>query len=372
MDILLYLSLASFALWVIICLLPWGPWLTSESFNIGKKTGNEIDLSDVTVLVPARNEARVIQHTLSRVIAQGDGVQIILVDDNSTDETVELAGSLKSDHLTIIPGKPLPEGWSGKLWGLEQGRKEVTTSYILLLDADIECDPDMLRALKTKLEDENLDFVSLMAKPPMHSFWDKLLMPAFIYFFKLLYPFRLSNSRNKIIAATAGGCILTKTHILEEIGGFAAIKHALIDDCTLARKVKDRGYRIWLGLTRTIRTVRPYKGLGEIWNMVARTAYTQLLYSPTLLLLCTLLMVLAFFVPLMGIFPPQLFWFGAGTLALIYLTYLPTVVYYRAPFWSLLLLPVVGAMYLMMTWTSAIRYWKGEQVRWRGRVVYRQ
>ena len=149
------------------------------------------------------------------------------------------------------------------------------------------------------------------------------------------------------------------------------MKHALIDDCTLARKVKSNGYRIWLGLTHAVRTVRPYKGIGEIWNMVARTAYTQLLYSSWLLLLCTFLMVLAFLLPLVAVFDPSLFWFGAGALTLIYITYLPTVFYYRAPSWSLLLLPVVGAMYLMMTWTSAFRYWQGEQVRWRGRIVYK-
>ena len=371
MDVLFYLSLSSLSLWVIIFLLPWRPWLTVEAFRLGSEKKEVTDLSDVTVLIPARNEAEVIRHTLSRVVAQGGGVRIVLVNDNSTDETAGLASSLKYDHFTLIQSKPLPGEWSGKLWGLEQGREQVKTPYVLLLDADIEIDPSLLEKLKSKLLSENLDFVSLMAKPPLHSFWEKLLMPAFIYFFKLLYPFRLSNSNNKLIAAAAGGCILTKTHILEKIGGFAAIKDALIDDCTLARKVKSQGYRIWLGLTHAVRTVRPYKGLSEIWNMVARTAYTQLLYSPLLLLLCTLLMILAFLIPLVVLFYPSLVWFALGALALIYLTYLPTVLYYRAPFWSLLLLPLVGAMYLMMTWTSAVRYWRGEQVRWRGRVVYK-
>ncbi len=364
------LGIAALFLWIIIFFLPYLPWLTYERFDVEAITAPEsIDLSLVSVIIPARNEELVIKTTLQQVINQGTGHNIILINDNSTDATASLARELNYPNLEIINGKPLPKGWSGKLWALEQGRVIADTDYILLLDADIYIYSGLVVDLLKKMNRKNIDFLSLMAHPPTKQFWEHLIMPAFIYFFKLLYPFRLANSSNKVVAAAAGGCILTKTTVLSAIGGFEALKGALIDDCTLARKVKDKGYRTWLGLTHSAHTVRPYKGLKEIWDMVARTAYNQLQYSPVLLMLCTMIMILAYLVPLSALFFDKTVIYGGLTLILMYLTYLPTILFYRIKLLSLFFIPLVGAMFLAMTWTSAIRYYKGERIRWRGRVI---
>ena len=365
------MAVGSLVLWAKIVLLPWRPWFTSERFDTDPQNPEEMNLDDVTVLIPARNEAKVIEATLKQVIAQGKGIRVILINDHSTDNTAALASSLNYESLKIMESQTLPEGWGGKMWGLEQGRTAVETPYTMLLDADIMIADNLVGQLKAKMLANGLDFVSLMAHPPLKSFAEKLLMPAFIYFFKLLYPFRLANGKNKIVAAAAGGCVLTRTKVLEDIGGFGAIKGALIDDCALARKVKNKGHSTWLGLTHDARTVRPYSGMREIWDMVARTAYNQLMYSPFLLVATTLLLIITFIVPPLIVWLPSTMLFGAITLVLMYISYLPTVRFYRAPIWSLILLPVVGVMYMMMTWTSAIRYWQGEQVRWRGRIVYK-
>ena len=366
-----YLAIGSLVLWAIIVLLPWRPWFTSERFDTDPQGLEEKNLDDVTVLIPARNEAQVIEATLKQVIAQGKGIKVILVNDHSTDDTASLAASLNYESLKIMESQHLPDGWGGKMWGLEQGRVEVHTPYTMLLDADIMISDNLVSQLKGKMVANGLDFVSLMAHPPLKSFAEKLLMPAFIYFFKLLYPFRLANSKHKIVAAAAGGCVLTRTAVLEDIGGFGVIREALIDDCALARKVKNKGFSTWLGLTHDARTVRPYSGMREIWDMVARTAYNQLMYSLTILVVCTLLLILAFLVPLFTLWLPSTMLFSTISLALMYISYWPTIRFYGVPFWSLLLLPLVGVMYMMMTWTSAIRYWQGEQVRWRGRIVYK-
>lgn len=243
----------------------------------------------------------------------------------------------------------------------------------MLLDADIELRPGVVAGLKERLQNEEYAFISLMAMPSLNGFWEKMLMPAFVYFFKLLYPFRLANSNSGIVAAAAGGCIITKTEVLDRIGAFESIKGALIDDCMLARHVKSAGYRTWLGLTHSAKSIRPYGGLAEIWNMVARTAFTQLRYSLLLLLACTVIMILTYWVPVAGLF------FGSGSmliaasaaLGIMLLTYIPTLQFYNLSWFWALALPVIAALFLAMTWTSAIRYWSGEQVRWRGRAVKR-
>ena len=365
-------ALLSLLLWVIITLLPWFPWLTRESWDVESHSINKsVDLSDITVLIPARNEASVIGTTLQAIAAQNGSPKVVLIDDNSDDDTKDIATSIDELNIEVIENQPLKKGWSGKLWALENGRKHVETPYTLLLDADIKIQPGVISGLKQKLLNSEYSFVSLMAKPSLSGFWERLLMPAFIYFFKLLYPFRIANSESRLISAAAGGCILLRTAILEDIGGFNALKETLIDDCTLAKKTKEAGYNTWLGLTHSVESIRPYGGLKEIWNMVARTAYTQLHYSISLLLLCTLLMILAYIVPLIALlsFSTPVVWYGLTALFLMAITYLPTLRYYGLPLVYLLSMPLVGALFLAMTWTSAIRYWKGERMRWRGRVV---
>jgi Glycosyl transferase family 21 len=202
-----------------------------------------------------------------------------------------------------------------------------------------------------------------MAVLEMQSAWEKLLIPAFVYFFKLLYPFRLSNSRNQIIAAAAGGCVLLETAALERIGGFCSFKSAIIDDCSLARAIKRSGGRTWLGLTHSALSGRTMHGLKPIWRMVARSAFAQLRYSYALLLACIAMLALAFWVPVGGLFDPRARPASVAALVAMMLTYLPTLRFYRrSPAWALAL-PVAGTLYLLMTVTSAFKRssWKGRE-----------
>jgi len=295
-----YLSALAAIIWLMTALLPWQPWRIKEVLEADDEQGS-VDLSDVTLVIPARDEAPVIADTLQAIKLQGQGLRVILVDDESTDGTAEIALNQGLVNLDIIRSGSLPKDWTGKLWAQEQGLNAVKTPLILLLDADIHLMPGILASLINKRNSENLQFVSLMAMLKVDSFWEKMLMPAFIYFFKMLYPFALANNPQSKIAAAAGGCILVDTAALQAIGGMAAIKGAVIDDCSLAKKVKQAGYKTWVGLTHGVISQRPYVSLTEIWDMVARTAYTQLLYSKSLLLVCTVIMTLMYVLPLMGL-----------------------------------------------------------------------
>ncbi|MGH8549414.1 MAG: glycosyltransferase, partial [Methylococcales bacterium] len=234
----------------------------------------------------------------------------------------------------------------------------------------IYLDDGMLAALSEKKQKEQLHFVSLMAKPSLRRFWERALMPAFIYFFKLIYPFAPSNSGNPRFAVAAGGCILLDTQTIHAIGGLQSIKNAIIDDCALAKRIKGKGYRTWTGLTRNVHSQRPYESLSDIWNMVARTAYTQLRYSFILLGLCTLIMIMMFLLPVFAPFlgNPKLIMIATSSFLLMAASYLPTLYFYeRNPAW-VFGLPAVAVLYLGMTWTSAWRYWNGEASRWKNRV----
>lgn len=367
------LAVVSGALWMIIGLLPWRPWNTREVLDASDPYPEE-ELANVTVVVPARNEASLIEATLSGIRKQGRNLAVIVVDDKSTDGTAESARRAEIQKLRIVSGETPPEGWSGKLWALHQGVRYVETPFTLLLDADIELEPGILRVLQKTMIEKKLQFLSLMAAPRMVSFWERLLMPAFVYFFKLLYPFRLSNSPSVKMAAAAGGCILMETKLLKEIGGFEAICGELIDDCALARRVKSFGHRTWIGLTHSVRSLRPYDQLKFIWNMVARTAFTQLRYSTLLLGLCTALMISLFWVPVGGLFFPALTAKLASAVALtaMVLSYLPTLRFYGLSRAWAVMLPLIGTLYLAMTWTSALRSWWGKGSRWKGRSYSRR
>lgn len=368
MEIGLSLIAASALLWFGIVILPWRSWSSAPSLDATASFEKE-SLDDITVLIPARNEAAVIERTLDALVAQGDKLSIIVVDDESTDGTRQAVRQSNTQNLVILPGKPTPPGWSGKLWALEQGRCHIHTPLTLLLDADIELRLNLLHTLREFMKQYHLHLVSLVAAPCLTGFWEKLLMPAFIYFFKLLYPFRLSNSSYPRVAAAAGGCILLETRLLEEIGGFTALRDALIDDCTLARRIKSLGYKTWIGLTHSAHSLRSYQSFRQLWNMVARTAFTQLHYSIGLLGLCTLLMVLAFGAPLAGLVhtDPVVKILSLATLTAMLLSYVPILRFYgQSPAWALLM-PLIGVLYLAMTWSSAIRYWGGERARWKGR-----
>jgi hopene-associated glycosyltransferase HpnB len=357
-------------LWVGFALLPWRPWSNQEVLDAMEGANGDTALDEITVLMPARNEAEVIQHTLQSVIEQGPGLKIVLIDDNSEDATVEKSHQMRISDLRIIRSAPLPFGWSGKLWALEQGRLHVATPYTLLLDADIELARGIVKTLRDKMDREGIPFVSLMAVPSMSGSWEKLLMPAFVHFFKILYPFGRVNSQRTRVAAAAGGCILVETRMLDQIGGFESIRSAVIDDCALADRIKSQGTKIWLGLTHSAKSVRGYQRLKEIWDMVARTAFAQLHYSVGLLIVCTLVMVLVYGVPVVMAASPNMVlrYLALGSLVIMFLTYVPILrFYHRSSVWALGL-PLVAAIFLAMTWTSAIRYWRGERTRWKGRV----
>jgi hopene-associated glycosyltransferase HpnB len=209
-----------------------------------------------------------------------------------------------------------------------------------------------------------------MASLHMHSFWEKLLMPAFIYFFKMLYPFVLANSPNRRFYSAAGGCILLETSLFAAIGGLESIRGAVIDDCTLAARVKKRGFRTWIGQSRSVSSIRPYQGLSEIWNMVARSAYNQLRYSPLVLALCVFGLLTLFIAPFCGLLIPDTAarLLGLSAYALMIASYIPTLRFYSLnPAWALLL-PLSGVLYLGMTLSSALRYYRGERTRWKGRI----
>jgi hopene-associated glycosyltransferase HpnB len=355
-------------IWVIILLLPWRPWSTREQLESGDSPPP--DTRDLTVLIPARNEARQIGRTLAAIREQAPEVAVKMVDDRSDDGTAQVAAAVGLVNLHVITGMSMPDGWTGKLWALDQGLAEVTTPLTLLLDADIELGPRVIAALLEKLRTEDLQMVSLMATLETRGFWEKLLLPAFVYFFKLLYPFHLSNSSFRWVAAGAGGCVLIETDILRDIGAFTSLKDELIDDCALAAKVKAAGHSIWTGLSHSAVSHRRYDGIGKIWEMVARTAYTQLRYSPLLLAGCVAALSWTFWLPVLGLVAgnPAAQIASLTALTTMIATYLPTLRFYRLSALWAVLLPFTGTLYLAMTVNSAWRYYRGVRSSWRGRV----
>jgi len=361
-------ALAAF-LWLAILLLPWQPWRNNEVLLLSGTAGSD-DLSDTTVVIPARDEAGIIGQTLAALAGQGPGLRVLLVDDSSTDGTAEVARAVHGLNLGVISGQPLPEGWSGKVWALEQGVRQVETPLTLMIDADVDLAPGVVAALKAQMRRGGYQFVSVMASLSMRSFWEKVLNPSFIYFFKMLYPFRLAKTNNPHFYSAAGGCIMLETRVLSTIGGMASIRGELIDDCALAREVKRARFRTWIGQSRAVRSLRTYQGLGDIWNMVARSAFTQLRYSLLILLLTTFFIFSLFLVPVGSWAVPARHVQALGLLAWAMMTasYLPTLRFHGLSLLWALSLPLIGVLYMGMTWSSALRYWRGERSRWKGRV----
>jgi hopene-associated glycosyltransferase HpnB len=329
-----YLILLVSLVWVGLLLAPNQAWRPREQLETAAGPGDSL-LSDTTVLIPARNEAMVIERTLAALNRQGTALRVVLVNDQSNDRTEALAASTFPSRLTIVSGKPLPPGWIGKLWALQQGWDSVETEFVLLLDADIELASGMVATLRRKLITERLDLVSIMAELRMKNVWEKLLVPAFVYFFRLLYPFSLGNNPGSRLGVAAGGCIFIRSETLRNIGGFAALRNAIIDDCTLAKLVKDRGGRTWVGLSHSVQSHRIYPTLSSFWHMVARSAFTQLRYSTALLLATTIVMVSSLWTPWLGLFLGS--WWSkvlslVGVCAMM-LSYLPMLHFYHRSSW---------------------------------------
>ncbi|MZD56084.1 glycosyltransferase [Streptomyces sp. SID5606] len=339
----------------------------------------------VCVVVPARDEAAVLPASLPSLLAQDypGRAEVILVDDGSTDGTGELAGELARRHgglpLTVTsPGEP-PAGWTGKLWAVRHGvvlARAREPEFLLLTDADIAHAPDSLRALVAAAGDGGFDVVSQMARLRVASAWERLVVPAFVYFFAQLYPFRWIARRGRT-AAAAGGCVLLRTETAERARIPEAIRHAVIDDVALARAVKGAGGRVWLGLAERVDSVRPYPRLGNLWRMVSRSAYAQLRHNPLVLTGTVAGLVLVYLVPPLAVVvgaargETAAALLGGAAWLVMAGTYAPMLRHYRQPLWLAPLLPFTAFLYLLMTVDSAVQHYRGRGAAWKGRTYAR-
>jgi hopene-associated glycosyltransferase HpnB len=340
----------------------------------------------VCVVVPARDEAAVLPLSLPSLLAQDypGRAEIFLVDDGSRDGTGHLALALARRHgglpLSVdSPGEP-PTGWTGKLWAVRHGiglARAREPEYLLLTDADIAHAPDSLRELVAAARTGGFDAVSQMARLRVDSAWERLVVPAFVYFFAQLYPFRRIGRRGARTAAAAGGCVLLRAETADRVRIPDAIRQAVIDDVALARAVKGAGGHIWLGLADRVDSVRPYPGLHDLWRMVSRSAYAQLRHSPALLLATVLGLVLVYLVPplalLVGLTAGSAPTAGCGALAWVVMTgtYVPMLRHYRQPLWLAPALPFTAFLYLLMTVDSAVQHYRGRGAARKGRTYTR-
>jgi hopene-associated glycosyltransferase HpnB len=378
-SIFVALAAISFLIWIVLTFF-WGAFWKLSAFDDDTIPPAAIpSWPRVVAIVPARNEAETIAHTVESLVQQDypGEFHLIVVDDHSEDRTAALAMAAgekaqASHRVTVLPAAQLQTGWTGKIWAVQQGVERATTldpEYLWFTDADIVHAPDTLKRLVSRAESRGLDLASLMVLLQANSFPERLLIPPFLYFFLMLYPPRWIADPKARTAGAAGGCVLLRRAALERLGGFASMRAEVIDDCALARSAKRAGGTLWMGLTRKSVSLRAYKTFAEIRDLIARTAFTQLRYSSILLLGTLLGMFLTYIVPPVFAFHAQpLVWrFSLAAWALMTVGYVPTVRYYRlSPLWAPLL-PVAAAFYSYATWLSAVRYWLGRGGQWKGR-----
>ncbi|WP_327347716.1 glycosyltransferase [Streptomyces europaeiscabiei] len=340
----------------------------------------------VCVVVPARDEAAVLPESLPSLLGQDypGRAEVFLVDDGSSDGTGDLARELSRRFgglpLTVSsPGEP-PAGWTGKLWAVRHGialARARGPEFLLLTDADIAHRPDSLRALAAAARTGGFDLVSQMARLRAESVWERLVVPAFVYFFAQLYPFRRIGVRGSRTAAAAGGCVLLSAEAAEQARIPDAIRQAVIDDVALAKAVKRSGGHIWLGLAERVDSVRPYPRLHDLWHMISRSAYAQLLHNPLLLTGTVLGLALVYLVPPAALLTgpatgdPATALLGGLAWLLMAATYVPMLRYYGQPLWLAPLLPFTAFLYLLMTVDSAVQHYRGRGAAWKGRTYAR-
>jgi hopene-associated glycosyltransferase HpnB len=385
-----WLAALPLLIWVYLLLFRGGFWRTGVRLPIAPEPAS---WPSVAVVVPARNEELVLGASLPTLLVQDypGPMRVVLVDDRSTDETAEVTRRLGAQPggravPVVLAGEEPPPGWSGKLWALAQGVGAVSSAgsgaellagfpapeFLLLTDADIAHSRSSLRQLVAWAEAARLDQVSLMARLRVRTAWERLLIPAFVYFFAELYPFRWVNRLGRKTAAAAGGCVLVRRQALERAGGISAIHGAVIDDVALAKALKGSGSAIWIGLADEVCSVRPYPGLGDLWDMVARSAYTQLGFSFALLLGTVAGLAITFLGPIAALVgglvagAPAITLVGVVSLLVMELTYIPMIRYHRLGSWRVVGLPVAACLYGAMTVTSAWRHYR-EGVVWKGR-----
>lgn len=383
-SVILGVTIVSLLIWVGL-LVGWGQFWRADQRLDSQTLPDPPSWPAVSVVIPARNEADLIGIAVRSHLSQPypGPLSVVLVDDQSTDGTATVATQVaealgKAVSLRVLSGTPLPSGWAGKLWAMEQGyrylqQQPLPPDFVLFTDADIEHNRDSVQQLVTKAMADQLDLVSLMVKLRCQSFWEQVLIPAFVFFFQMLYPFPWVNNPQKPTAAAAGGCALIRFSALQRIDGLKAIRQALIDDCALGAAVKAGG-PIWLGLSTTILSLRPYQDLQSIWAMVTRSAYTQLNYSPWLLAGTILGMGLVYGVPPVAVVVglagghAAIALAGLVTWGLMAVAYWPTVRLYGGKPWLALALPLIALLYTVMTIDSARRHWIGQGGAWKGRV----
>ncbi len=383
--------------WIYLLAGHGGYWRTTEWLP---RVAAEPDAwPEVVAVVPARNEAEMLPVTLPALLGQDypGPLTVIVVDDGSSDGTSEvaarIAGSLPGSRaLRVIPGAPPPEGerWAGKVWAMAQGLRAAGSSdYVVFTDADIAWEAHQLRRLVAAAEGDDRDLVSQMALLRATSGWERVVVPAFVYFFAQLYPFRRVNAPGSRTAAAAGGCMLIRRETLDQAGGVTPIRGALIDDVAMGRLIKSQRGRTWLGVTRQVVSVRPYPGLASLWQMVARSAYTQLLYSPLVLAGTLAGLLFLYLLPPAGAVTglvallagggpagpagPAALAASAGLVGwvLMSLSYLPLLRLYRLSPLRAPGLPLIALLYAAMTADSARRYYAGRGAEWRGRTNLR-
>ncbi|WP_405783079.1 glycosyltransferase [Streptomyces sp. NBC_00859] len=383
MSAIAWISVCSLAVWMWLLLGQGFFWRTDQRLPPRAAPGS---WPSVAVVVPARDEAGVLPLSLPSLLAQDypGEAEILLVDDGSSDGTGELAAQLSAHHgglpLTVVsPGEPEP-GWTGKLWAVRYGIARARArgpEYLLLTDADIAHAPDSLRQLVSAAGTAGLDLVSQMARLRVASFWERQVVPAFVYFFAQLYPFRWINRPGGRTAAAAGGCVLLRTEAAERARIPESIRQAVIDDVSLARAVQRSGGRIWLGLAEGVDSVRPYPQLGDLWRMVSRSAYAQLRHSLLLLTGTVLGLALIYLAPPVTLVAGLLFrdtpaaWAGGLAWLVMAGTYVPMLRYYRQSPLLGLALPFTALLYLLMTVDSAVQHYRGRGAAWKGRTYSR-